>query len=117
MVVQDRTGGTVLWIREHHVFDTSLYGTRVMALVYLFLIHRYQATAVQYINPSEHESEHSRDMEDLGVFGEVERIARQMIFAQVSRARASELLIPQQLAIFIERHLFKPSPALRAERA
>jgi isocitrate lyase len=114
MVLQERTGQKVLWIREHNVLDISLYGTRVMALVYLFLIHRYQATAVQYINPSDHEYEHSRDMEDLGVFVAVDRIPRQIVFAHVNRERASELLIPQQLAIFIERHLSKPSQACGA---
>jgi isocitrate lyase len=44
--IQDRRGRSILSVRDQNTFDESLRRKRLMTLMQLFLIHRYQAAAI-----------------------------------------------------------------------
>jgi len=51
--IQDRRGHNILSVRYQETYDSSLRRKRLMTLLQLFLIHRYQAVSVHYVSPNE----------------------------------------------------------------
>jgi len=103
VILQDRRGRSVLSVREHNLFDSSLQGTPCMALAHLFLLHRYRAAAVQYLDPTERDSEDSRDLLERGLFSSVSSAASHVIVAEVSEARVADLATGDTLDGFIKK--------------
>ncbi|NIP19196.1 MAG: isocitrate lyase, partial [Xanthomonadales bacterium] len=44
--IQDRRGRNILSVRDQSTLDTSLRRKRLMTLIHLYLIHRYQSGSV-----------------------------------------------------------------------
>ena len=95
---QDRRGRNFLLVRDQHT-AMQLRQKRLMTLVQLFLIHRYKASAVHYLTPTEDNQFQTQKMKSMGIFSDVQTEVGQIIVAQVDRQRVAELLKPDGAAL------------------
>jgi len=96
--VQDRRGRFFLSVRDQNT-AAPLRKKRMMTLVQLFLIHRYKASAVHYVTPTEDNEKQTQQMKSMGIFSEVHTEVGQMIVANVNKEVVDELLKPDRLAL------------------
>jgi isocitrate lyase len=96
--IQDRRGRSILSIRDQNTL-TPLRKKRLMTLVQLFLIHRYNASSVHYVTPTEDNQIQTQKMKSLGIFSDVHTEIGQIIVANVSKERVAELLKPDREAL------------------
>ena len=66
--IQDRRGRTILSVRDQNTFAPELRRKRLMTLLHLFLIHRYQAAAIHYLTPTDDNRRQCERMLSLGIF-------------------------------------------------
>jgi isocitrate/methylisocitrate lyase len=95
---QDRRGRSFLSVRDQHTVE-PLRKKRMMALIQLFLIHRYKASAVHYVTPTEDNEFQTQKMKSMGIFSDVQTEVGQIIVAQVNKQRVAELLKPDTAAL------------------
>ena len=86
-------------MRDQNTFDEVLRQKRLMTLLHLFLIHRYQADSVHYVTPTEDNQYQTRKMRDQGIFTTVETEVGQIIVADVNPPRIAELLQPERMTL------------------
>jgi len=81
-----------------------------MTLVQLFLIHRYRASSLHYLTPTDDNQSQTQRMRDLGIFSVVRTEIGQIIVADVNRERIVELVRPggEALAQLIGRSVPQP---------
>jgi isocitrate lyase len=70
-----------------------------MTLVQLFLIHRYKASAVHYLTPTEDNESQALKMRSMGIFSDVRTEVGQIIVANVNKQVVEELLKPDRAAL------------------
>ena len=70
-----------------------------MTLVQLFLIHRYRASSLHYLTPTDDNLAQTERMRGLGVFTVVRTEIGQIIVADVDRERVGELVQPDGLPL------------------
>ncbi|MGA8538780.1 MAG: isocitrate lyase ICL2 [Terriglobales bacterium] len=110
--IQDRRGRHILSIRDQHT-QPPVRKKRLMTVTQLFLIHRYNASSVHYVTPTEDNEFQTQRMKSAGIFSDVHTEIGQIIVAQVNKERVAELLKPdrRQLLEIIR----KTSPALQVQ--
>jgi isocitrate lyase len=96
--IQDRRGRWILSIRDQNM-RPSQRKKRLMTLVQLFLIHRYKASSVHYLTPTEDNLIQTERMKALGIFTDVKTEIGQIIVADVSKEGVAELLKPDRKAL------------------
>ncbi len=97
--IHDRRDRSILSVRDQNTFDESLRKKRLMTLVTLFLIHRYKASSVHYVDPTEDNEYQARKMKLHGIFSDVRNEVGHIIVAEVDKDRIVELLEPDRLAL------------------
>ncbi len=97
-IVQDRRGRNFLSVRDQNTVE-PLRKKRIMTLMHLFLIHRYKATAVHYLTPTEDNESQSHRMKNIGIFSDVHSEVGQLIVAHVNKPVVDELLKPDRAAL------------------
>ncbi len=110
--IQDRRGRNILSVRDQNTLE-PLRKKRLMTLSQLFLIHRYNASAVHYVTPTEDNQFQAQKMKTLGIFSNVSTEIGQIIVANVSRERIAELLKPDRVLLL--EMISKASPALQIQ--
>ena len=108
--IQDRRGRNILSIRDQNTL-APLRKKRLMTLVQLFLIHRYNASSVHYVTPTEDNQLQTQKMKSIGIFSDVHTEIGQIIVANVSKQRVAELLKPDRETLLAM--IQKTSPALQ----
>ncbi len=96
--VQDRRGRNILSVRDQNTV-APLRKKRLMTLVHLFLIHRYKASAVHYLTPTEDNEIQTQKMKGMRIFSDVHTEVGQIIVADVNKQRVAELLKPDRAAL------------------
>jgi isocitrate lyase len=96
--LQDRRGRNFLSVRDQNTV-APLRKKRMMTLVLLFLIHRYKASAVHYVTPTEDNESQTKRMKSIGIFSDVHTEVGQMIVAIVNKQVVDELLKPDRAAL------------------
>jgi len=96
--IQDRRGRIILSVRDQNTV-APLRKKRLMTLVQLFLIHRYKASSVHYVTPTEDNELQAERMKSLGIFSDVHTEIGQIIVAHVSTQVVAELLKPDRAAL------------------
>jgi isocitrate lyase len=96
--IHDRRGRSILAIRDQNILPAHRK-KRLMTLVHLFLIHRYKASAVHYLAPTEDNALQSQRMKGLGIFTNVHTEIGQVTVADVSKERVADLLKPDRTAL------------------
>jgi isocitrate/methylisocitrate lyase len=97
--IHDRRGRSILSVRDQNTFREELRKKRLMTLVTLFLIHRYKASSVHYVGPTEDNQYQARKMKSHGIFSDVHSEVGHIIVAEVNKDRIAELLDPDRLAL------------------
>jgi isocitrate lyase len=90
--IKDRKGHTILSVRDQNTFDERLARKRLMSLVHLFMIHRYDAAAVHYVSPTEDNRYQTQKMKTHGLFAQVHDEVGAIIVAKVDSGRITQLL-------------------------
>jgi isocitrate lyase len=96
--IHDRRGRSILSVRDQTT-DPAVRRRRLMTLIQLFLMHRYQADSVHYLTPTEDNVAQTQRMLELGIFASVATEVGQIIVAEVDRGRIEELTRPDQIAL------------------
>ena len=110
--IQDRRGRNILSVRDQSTL-APLRKKRLMTLLQLFLIHRYNASSVHYVTPTEDNQFQTQKMKSLGIFSNVNTEIGQIIVAHVSKERVAELLKPDRVLLL--EIIRKTSPALQIQ--
>jgi isocitrate lyase len=97
--MDDRRDRHILSVRDQNTFDEALRKKRLMTLVHLWLIHRYQADSVHYVSPTDDNQYQTAKMKSHGLFREVNTEVGQIIVADVNPPRIAELLEPDRAAL------------------
>jgi isocitrate lyase len=95
-LIVDRQGRNILTIRDQNTFDTALRKKRLMTLIHLFLIHRYKASAVHYVSPTDDNRYQAQKMKTHGLFSDVRDEVGDIIVAVVSPGNVKALLAPDR---------------------
>jgi isocitrate lyase len=110
--IQDRRGRHILSIRDQNTLS-PVRKKRLMTIAQLFLIHRYNATSVHYVTPTEDNEFQTQRMKNVGIFSDVHTEIGQIIVAQVSKERVAELLAPDRAQLL--EIIRKTSPVLQSQ--
>jgi isocitrate lyase len=110
--IQDRRGRSILSIRDQNTL-APVRKKRLMTVTQLFLIHRYNASAVHYVTPTEDNEFQTQRMKSVGIFSDVHTEIGQIIVAQVSKERVAELLKPDR--VLLSEIIRKTSPAMQIQ--
>ncbi|MHB0972375.1 MAG: isocitrate lyase ICL2 [Thermoanaerobaculia bacterium] len=97
--IQDRRGRNILSVRDQNTFDEKLRKKRLMTLLHLFLVHRYQADSVHYVTPTEDNQYQAAKMKSHGIFSDVTTEVGHIIVADVNKERIAELLAEDRTAL------------------
>jgi isocitrate lyase len=98
--IHDRLGRSILSVRDQNTFDEKLRLKRLMTLIHLFLVHRYEAEAVHYVSPTEDNRYQTSKMKSHGIFAEVNTDVGEIIVADVDAVRVGELLQPDRVKLW-----------------
>ena len=91
-LIVDRRGRNILSVRDQNTFDTALRKKRLMTLIHLFLVHRYKASSVHYVSPTEDNRYQAQKMKAHGLFSDVHDEVGQIIVADVNATGVKDLL-------------------------
>ncbi len=94
--IVDRRGRNILTVRDQNTFDTALRKKRLMTLIHLFLIHRYKASSVHYVSPTDDNRYQAQKMKTHGLFTDVHDEVGDIIVADVSPKNIKALLAPDR---------------------
>ena len=94
--IVDRRGRNILSVRDQNTFDTALRKKRLMTLIHLFLVHRYKASSVHYVSPTDDNRYQAQKMKAHGLFSDVHDEVGQIIVADVSAEGIQALLAPDR---------------------
>ncbi len=97
--IVDRRGRNLLSVRDQNTFDTALRKKRLMTLIHLFLIHRYKASSVHYVSPTEDNRYQAQKMKAHGLFSDVHDEVGQIIVADVSAENVKALLAADRVRL------------------
>ncbi len=112
--IQDRHGRGILSIRDQNTL-VPVRKKRLMTITQLFMIHRYNASSVHYVTPTEDNELQTQRMKSVGIFSEVHTEIGQIIVAQVSKERVAELLQPDRVLLL--EMIRKTTPAFQNQIA
>ena len=112
--IQDRRGRSILSIRDQNTL-APVRKKRLMTVAQLFLIHRYNASSVHYVTPTEDNEFQTQRMKSVGIFSDVHTEIGQIIVAQVNKEQVAELLKPDRVLLL--EMIRKTSPALQIQTA
>jgi isocitrate lyase len=110
--IQDRRGRNILSIRDQNTL-APVRKKRLMTVSQLFLIHRYNASSVHYVTPTEDNEFQTQRMKSVGIFSDVHTEIGQIIVAQVNKDHVAELLRPDRVLLL--EMIRKTSPALQVQ--
>jgi isocitrate lyase len=92
--IHDRRGRTILSVRDQNTFAPALRRRRLMTLLHLFLIHRYRASAIHYLTPTDDNRRQSERMRSIGIFEAVNDEVGDIIVADVAADMVRALALP-----------------------
>jgi len=104
-VITDRRSRCILSIRDQNTFELDLRKKRLMTLIHLFLIHRYKASSLHFVSPTDDNRYQAAKMSAQGLFARVSDAGDDVIVADVDAAHVEELVQPDRtrLVRLIER--------------
>ncbi len=110
--IQDRRGRNILSVRDQNTL-APVRKKRLMTVTQLFLIHRYNASSVHYVTPTEDNEFQTQRMKSVGIFSDVHTEIGQIIVAQVNKEHVAELLKPDRVLLL--EMIRKTSPSLQVQ--
>ena len=99
--IQDRFGRAIIEVRDQNTVP-ALRKQRLMTVVHLFLIHRFKASSMHFLSPTEDNAAQIERMKRFGIFDRSTSEVGQIIVADVNKERVTELLKPEALSALIK---------------
>ena len=87
-----RTGREILSIRDLNTFESTLRKKRLMTLIHLYLIHRYNVSKVHYLSPNDDNRYQTEKMKTHGLYSDVHSDVGDIIVASVDAESVADLL-------------------------
>jgi isocitrate lyase len=101
--IHDRRGRTILSVRDQNTFDPALRRKRLMTLLHLFLLHRYRATSIHFLTPTDDNRRQCERLSDRGILRSVSDEVGEIIVADVDAATVRSLVTDESaLAVLID---------------
>ena len=97
--LHDREEKTILSVRDQNTFNLDFRQKRLMTLISLFLIHRYNAFSVHYVSPTNDNMKQTQGMRKIKIFNDVNTEVGHIIVCSINQERIKELLEPDQNAL------------------
>jgi isocitrate lyase len=97
--VRDRQGKSILSVSDQNTFAESFKKKRLMTLAQLWLIHRYDASAVHYVTPTPDNQAMALKMKQQAIYGAVSTDGGQVITADVNSAGVDKLVANDRAAL------------------
>ena len=91
-VLHDRRGRAILSVRDQNTHSHALRRKRLMTLMHLYLIRRYNAVSVQYLTPTEDNFRQTAGMRGLGFYSSVSDEVGKITVADVDETVVSKLV-------------------------
>jgi isocitrate lyase len=92
--IKDRRGRNILSIRDINNYEKTFRKKRLMTLLQLFLIHRYEAVATHYLSPTDDNQKQAEGMKSLTIYEQVNTEIGDIIVATVNTDHIKDLLNP-----------------------
>ena len=103
-VLRDRRGRSILSVRDQNTHAPEMRRKRLMTLVHLFLILRYEVTSVHYLTPTDDNRYQTVRMRHQGLFASVADEVGEIIVADVDAATVATLTTdPEEMGKLISR--------------
>jgi isocitrate/methylisocitrate lyase len=90
--IRDRRGRSILSVRDQNNFKVALRSKRLLTLLLLFLLHRYKASSVHFVTPTDDNRRQAEGMRSFGIFSVVQVEIGEIIVAEVDPARIAALV-------------------------
>ena len=90
--IVDRRGRSILSVRDQNILDPVLRRKRLMTLLHVFLIHRYRASSVHYLTPTDDNRRQCERMTEIGIFSSVNDEIGEIIVADVNADTIRDLV-------------------------
>ena len=97
--IKDRRGRNILSIRDINNYEKTFRKKRLMTLLQLFLIHRYEAVATHYLSPTDDNQKQAEGMKSLTIYEQVNTEIGDIIVATVNTDHIKDLLNPINKAL------------------
>ncbi len=94
-VIRDREDNVFLFIRDQMIHNMDLRRRRLMALLQLFLVHRYKADIIQYMTPTDDNRHQTNGMIRYGIFTEVIEEIGNILVAHTDKDTIMDLVQPE----------------------
>jgi isocitrate lyase len=94
--IHDRRGRSILSVRDQNNHDLDLRRKRLMMMLHLFLIRRYDVAAIHYLTPTEDNHRLAQYMERVGIFASVGDEVGDIIVADVDPDWVSAFLAAEE---------------------
>ena len=91
-VLHDRRDRAILSVRDQNTHSPALRRKRLMTLMHLYLIRRYNAVSVQYLTPTEDNFRQTAGMRGLGFYSSVSDEVGKITVADVDETVVSKLV-------------------------
>ena len=91
-VLNDRRGRAILSVRDQNTHSPALRRKRLMTLMHLYLIRRYNAVSVQYLTPTEDNYRQTAGMRGLGFYSSVSDEVGKITVADVDETVVTKLV-------------------------
>ncbi len=103
-VLRDRRDRPILSVRDQNTLEPAMRRKRLMTLVHLFLMLRYEVTSVHYLTPTDDNRNQTASMRRQGLFASVADEVGEIIVADVDADVVATLTAkPEALEEFIAR--------------
>ena len=103
-VLRDRRDRPILSVRDQNTLEPAMRRKRLMTLVHLFLMLRYEVTSVHYLTPTDDNRNQAASMRRRGLFASVADEVGEIIVADVDADVVATLTAkPEALEEFIAR--------------
>lgn len=96
--IEDRRGRTIVSVRDQNNHVPELRRKRLMTLMHLFVIHRYGASSVHFVTPSEDNRRQCERLLEIGLFAAVKDEIGEIIVADVDGGTVRDLVRPDSEA-------------------
>jgi isocitrate lyase len=94
--IHDRHNRPILSVRDQNTLVEEFRKKRLMTLIHLFVIHRYNSTSVHYVSPTDDNLKQTEGMKALGIYDQINTEIGHIIVAEVNQQRISELIESDQ---------------------
>ncbi len=97
--LQDREEKVILSVRDQNTFNLDFRQKRLMTLISLFLIHRYNAVSVHYVSPTNDNMKQTQGMRKINIYKDVNTEVGHIIVCSINQPRVKELLEADQKSL------------------